>query len=280
MIDFHIHSKISDGSETPSRLVELAKEKGLKAMALTDHDAVEGLDEARQKANDLGINFVNGIELSVAYGDKRLVHVIGLGFDPSDSVFKSIYTGFRESKEEKIRYVIKALGDMGIIIKQNDLYAYATGDWLDRQAIAKWLVANEVVENTTRAWIDVLDKVPYFDGELIKPVAAFHMIKAAGGKTFLAHYHKKIGLYGYTHEEKGNHLKALKEMGLDGIEGYYPTFSEEHHEELDGFINTYELDISGGSDYHGITRAHIEIGTGGGHFQVPDHIYTKQFQKK
>lgn len=272
MIDLHTHSTISDGTLSPKELIHQAKETGLSAVAITDHDSVAGLDEAQREANRLGITLIKGIEFSTAFGENRLLHILGLGIDPQREGFMQIYSNYRQKRFDKLPLVFEKLRSMGIKIDPEAVLPFVSGGFMDRQAIAKYLVAKRYTNSVRDSWINYLDKINYTEGELIKPEDAFKAIHAAGGKAFLAHFHLKIGFKGYTNEEVRTHLKKLNELGLDGMEYYYPSFSEEDKMRCAKYIEDFDFIKSGGSDFHGANRAHIKLGIGEGDFFVPDEL--------
>ncbi len=272
MIDLHAHTTISDGTVTPKELIRLAKETGLSAVAITDHDSIDGLEEAQQEADVLGVNFVKGIEFSTAFGENRLIHILGLGIDTKNEDFQQLYTNYRKTRSEKLSHVFEKIGAMGISIKREDVRSFITGKYMDRQAIAKCLVANGYTKSVRESWINYLDKIKYIDGELIKPKDAFKAINAAGGKSFLAHFHLPIGLKGYSEDEARKILRKLKDIGLSGMEYYYPSFSEEDKKRCAQYIKDFDFLKSGGTDFHGANRPHIKLGIGQGDFLVPDEL--------
>ncbi len=277
MIDLHTHTTISDGTLTPKEIIHQAKKTGLSAVSITDHDSIDGLDEAKKEADWMDVNLIQGIEFSTTFGENRLIHILGLGIDTENEGFTQIYTNYRKERSEKLSHVFNSLQSMGTTITPEAVEPFMTGDYLDRQAIAKYLVDNGYTKSTKESWINYLDKVDYIDGELIKPEDAFKAIHAGGGKAFLAHFHLKIGLKGYSDEEARTHLKTLKNLGLDGMEYYYPSFSEEDKLRCAAYINDFDFEICGGTDFHGANRPHIQLGIGEGDFNVPDEVLEKMF---
>lgn len=272
MIDLHAHTTISDGTLTPRELVSLGKSLGLKALAITDHDSIDGHIEAQQEADKVGLNLVKGIEFSVSNGEDRLIHILGLGLDTTSNIFMNIYNNYRKIRSEKLDYVFTELQKMGLNITRNDVKPFTVGGFMDRQAIGKYLVFKGYVPIIKNAWIDYLDHIPYIPGELIIPKEAFKAIHAAGGKAFMAHFHLPIGLKGYTDKEAREKLKDLKELGLDGLEYYYPSFTKEDSLRCKKYIDDFDFLMSGGTDFHGKNREHIKLGIGEGSFKVPDNI--------
>lgn len=272
MIDLHTHSIISDGMDTPSEIVKKAKRLGLNAIALTDHDCIAGLKEAELEAHRLGIEFIKGIEFSVTYGDNRLIHILGLGINPDNEIFSKLYTDYRKSRYNQIHHIFKGLNKRGIYPVLEEVLALSQDGYLDRQTIGRWLLQEGITKSMHSSWVDYLDLFPYREGELIDMKSALKMIKAAGGKSFMAHFHKPIGLKGYTDAECDLILKDLKSLGLDGLECYYPDFTHEDYVKVNNYVSKYDFIISGGSDYHGSNRPGVELGIGSGNMDVPNEL--------
>lgn len=275
MIDLHAHTTISDGTFSPKELMLEAKKIGLSAVAITDHDSIDGHYEAECEANKLGITLVKGIEFSVSYGKNRLIHILGLGIDPKSEGFMEIYTRYRRVRSTKLTHVFNKLRNMGLKIEREDVEPFVIGGFMDRQAIAKLLVAKSYASDIKHAWVDYLDHISYIKGELITPKEAFDAIHAAGGKAFIAHFHLPIGLKYYTEEETRQILKDLKGLGMDGMEYYYPSFTEEDTLLCAKYIKEFGFIKSGGTDFHGANRAHIKLGVGEGDFKVPKDLLKK-----
>lgn len=272
MIDLHVHSTISDGMDRPSEIVRKAKKHGIEAIALTDHDCIDGLKEAREEAKKLGITFVNGIELSVTYGDNRIIHILGLGINPENKEFLKAYKAYRLSRHNQLSYVIEGLNQRNIFPDMKDLIDLSTDGLLDRLTVGRWLLNSGVTSSMHSSWVDYLDHFPYRRGELIDMASAINMIKVSGGKSFLAHYHKPIGLKGYTENQCDEILTDLKSLGLDGLECYYPDFDDVNRQELNEYRIKYKFIQSGGTDYHGANRPGVELGLGRGDMNIPKEL--------
>lgn len=272
MIDLHAHSMYSDGMDTPVEIIRKAKNLGLEAIAITDHDCIAGLDEASEEANKLGVNFIKGIELSVTYGEKRLIHILGLGIDPSKEGFKSLYQIYRESRHKQLGHVIKGLNKRGIYPEMDEVLELSPDGYLDRQTVGRWLLQKGISKSMHSSWVDYLDVFPYKDGELITMKSAFELIKAGGGKSFMAHFHKPIGLKGYSESQCHAILSDLKSLGLDGLECYYPDYTDENIRQVNTYVKKYDFLISGGTDYHGSNRPSVELGIGTGDMRVPNEL--------
>ena len=266
--DLHVHSHYSDGSYSPEEIMKRAHQRGLYKIALTDHDTIIGIKHAQVAAQRYGLKFVPGMELSVAFNENRMLHILGLGLDVDRPEFLARYENYRENRQAGVRICIKKLQEKGIPITFVQVKAYGNDEPLDRQAVSKWLVATGIAKNTVSSWIDFLDDIPYAEHELLSPQEAFDMIHAGGGKAYLAHLHKYIGFAGYSKDQIFHYMKQLHGIGLDGVEAFYPNFSEDDHQLIDELIETYGLLVSGGSDYHGSNRPEVDLGVLG--FLHPD----------
>lgn len=273
MIDLHVHSCVSDGTDSPSEIIRMAKRKKIKAIALTDHDTIEGIEEAELEAEKQNVNFLKGIELSVSFKEGRLIHILGLGIDPSNEYFLKAYNKMRNAREEGTNKILESLKRQGMYISIEKLRKHAAGKYLDRQAILKYFLEKNLSSTVLEFWRRYLVSIPYGEGELLEPEEALYIIKKSGGLSFLAHYHKRIGLKGYSAEEKEEHIKYLMSLGLNGIERYYPFYDNKDIEYVEYLINKYKLIPSGGTDFHGSNRPEVTLGEGKNNFFVPDSIY-------
>jgi len=280
MIDLHAHTTISDGTYSPRDLVREAKKRGLTAVAITDHDSIDGHAEAIEEAEKLGMTLVKGIEFSVSYGKGRLIHLLGLGIEPENEGFIARYTRYRQVRASKLTHVFRGLREMGVELTIEDVEPFVVGGLMDRQAIAKFLIDRGYTSIMKESWIQYIDHIPYIEGELIDPKTAIDAIHAAGGKAFMAHFHLPIGLKGYTEAEARERLQELKDMGLDGLEYYYPSFTKEDQLRCAQYIEDFNFLKSGGSDFHGANRANIQLGVGEGDFNVPDELLESILEPK
>ncbi len=271
MIDLHAHTTVSDGTLSPKELIRLAKKTGLSAIAITDHDSIEGHEEAAKEAGKLGIRLIKGIEFDAYYKGRRL-HILGLNIDGDHPDFLKIYQSYRKGKEKLLGPVFEGLEQLGAHISLEDAKVFQSGDYLDRQALAKCLVDKGYTTIMKESWINYLDKIPHQEGELLDIQSVLDAIHYGGGKAFMAHFHLPIGLAGLSDEGARQFLSELKEMGLDGLEYYYPSFTKEDRLKVADYIQDFGFLKSGGSDFHGANRAHIQLGIGQGNFKVPDQV--------
>lgn len=270
MIDLHVHSTVSDGSYTPREIIRLAKEKGLEAVTLTDHESIAGNEEAADEAKKLGVEFINGMEMTMAYKDRKL-HVVCLGFDMENDQFLQLYHRLRGIKEKDMDKVVDCIRGKGIDITPAEMRK-SIGVHFDRYSVMRALVSLNLPCEVITLWDDYLNPALKEVGVYgdIPAEEALPVIKAAGGVTSLAHYHKKIGMKGWSRLEQEAAIKELMSFGLDGMERYYPNYAEEDGEFAAYMIEKYHMLPTGGTDFHGANRKGIELGTGlAGNMNVP-----------
>lgn len=261
-IDLHVHSLVSDGSLRPEEIAAHAAERGLSAFALTDHDNIAGDEAAWQAAERLGLGFLPGMELSVRFRGRKL-HIVCLGFDAEQPSFQEIYRKVRAGKEAKIPEIIDRIAAQGVPIRLADVEAFAYGP-LDRYAIMRYLVSLHLYDHAQPLWDNYLDPAVQALGlaAAIEAEEALPLIHAAGGVTSLAHFHKRIGLKGFTRDEQEQAVRELHALGLDGMEAWYPNYSEDDRTFAGYLIEKYHLLPTAGTDYHGTNRPEIELGSG------------------
>lgn len=272
-IDLHTHSYYSDGKLPPRDVIKLAYEKGLSAVALTDHDDVGGLIEAEDEAKLLGIKFLKGIEITVKLKEKKLIHILGYNMDLKNIYFLKEYTHIQKSREESIPNIVKVLQSKGVDISIDKLKERAIKEHLDRYEVFRFLMEEGYCKKAQAAWDVYLDPIHYSQEDLMDVNTAIRAIKEAGGTAILAHYNKKIGLEGYDNKQIEKYIVSFKEMGLDGLELYYPSYTEEDKIFLKGLIDKYKFKYSGGTDFHGNFRKKIDIGIGDGSLRIPYEVY-------
>jgi predicted metal-dependent phosphoesterase TrpH len=272
IIDLHTHSTASDGSMSPAELVRHAKENGLSAIALTDHDTVDGIEEALEEGSRTGIEVIPGIELSVEYQPE--MHI--LGYFTEKSVYKSIrqeLTLIKQGRDERNIKIIIRLNDLGINITENEVRNVAMGEIVGRPHIARVLVSKGYVNSIEEAFDKYLSKqgLAYFRRFELKPADGIKAIRNAGGIAVIAHpvFLRK------SYEEMDKLLGELKEYGLAGIEAIYSENSKEDTGNLLRLAIKHELLATGGSDFHGTFKNGIEIGSGRGNLKVPYELLEK-----
>ncbi len=267
-VDFHTHSTCSDGTLTPTELVNHAKNSGLSAFALTDHDSVDGIKEAKKEAERIGMEFIPGIEFSAA--DDTETHIIGLFIDPENEELLNTISKLKGSRKRRMEEICAKLRALGFNITHEEALDLAGGTFVGRAHIAKLMVQKgycETIQECFEKYIG-LNKPAYAEKNELTAEEAVKAIRASGGLAFLAHLNQTK----YDISELRNLLIKLKYAGLNGIEGYYPEYTEEHIKEYRNLANELSLALSGGSDYHADMKPHISIGTGKGNLSIPYYI--------
>ena len=265
-VDLHVHSIVSDGSYKPAELASLAKERGLSAFALTDHDVIAGTAEAAAAAKAVGIGFINGMELTTEYQGRKL-HIVCLGFDPAHPSFRTVYQRVRAIKEGRIPEIIAFIQRKGVDISMEKVRDFVYDGPVDRYAIMRYLVSLHMYDRAQPLWDHYLDPAAAELGLNFSITAeeALPLIHEAGGVTSLAHFHKEIGLQGLSRREQETTILQLHNLGLDGMERYYPTYTEDDAMFADYMTKKYDLLPTGGTDFHGANRPGTELGTGINH---------------
>lgn len=271
MIDLHVHSTCSDGTLSPTELVDYAIQKGLSAFALTDHDCVEGLDTILSYAKSLpnAPEIIPGIELSTDENGQE-VHMVGLFIDHHNPEFNQYLQEFIASRTTRNKKMCLLLQEHGMNITYEELEAEFPGAVLTRAHYAKLLLKHGYVKSIKEAFERFLgDHCPcYVSREKITPVMAIDLIKKAGGLAILAH----PILYHMSDARLDALVQKLKEAGLTGIEAIYSTYSPAEERQIRKLAAKYDLLLSGGSDFHGENKPGLDLGTGYGKLYVPEEV--------
>ncbi len=271
MIDLHVHSTCSDGTLSPTELVDYAIQKGLSAFALTDHDCVEGLDTILSYAKSLpnAPEIIPGIELSTDENGQE-VHMVGLFIDHHNPEFNQYLQEFIESRTTRNKKMCHLLQEHGMNITYEELEAEFPGAVLTRAHYAKLLLKHGYVKSIKEAFERFLgDHCPcYVSREKITPVMAIDLIRKAGGLAILAH----PILYHMSDARLDALVQKLKEAGLTGIEAIYSTYSPAEERQIRKLSTKYNLLLSGGSDFHGENKPGLDLGTGYGKLYVPEEV--------
>lgn len=277
-IDLHTHTCKSDGSYTPTELVDYAIEKNLAAVAITDHDSIEGLDEAVAHAAALkerglpSVEVIPGIEFSTKY-EKQDVHIVGLYISYDGQAFQDALGGFVDSRINRNRKMCANLQGAGIDITYEKLLAMYPDAVITRAHYASYLLENGYVKSRQDAFARYLgDHTKYFvPREKVTPAQAVELIVKAGGVPILAH----PPLYHMGNDRLDALVSFLKADGLMGIEVFYSTYSNQDVRDMQRLADKYELLVSGGSDFHGANKPGLDLGCGYGRLFVPEEALWK-----
>ena len=271
-IDLHTHSTCSDGTFSVKELIDRAHEKGLAAIALTDHDTVEGIDEAvryaAEKYPDLEV--IPGIELSTE-SDGREVHIVGLFIDNNDKEFVESLSAFIDSRTTRnIKMCKKLSEEAGIPISYEELIEEYPDTVITRAHFAKFMVEKGYVNSRAEVFDRYIgDHCPYYVGrEKITPEDAIRSILKAKGVPVFAH----PILCRFGDDRLDAFVGKLKEAGLVGIEAIYSTYELRDERQIKELAKKYDLLVSGGSDIHGANKPDIDLGTGCGKLFVPEDL--------
>ncbi len=271
--DLHTHTTASDGSDTPSELVSLARESGLSAVAVTDHDTVAGIPEALALGAKSGIEVLPGVELSVV-SPQGTMHMLGFLFDVESPELVSALKLVQEARAARNPKILKRLQELGYPLSEGELREIAGTGQVGRPHIARAMVAKGYVRSVSQAFDKFLKKnaPAYVPKSILSPREAVDVIHKAGGVAVLAH---PISLDFGTFDRLEQLIDGLVRDGIDGIECFY----SEHTKELTDFClkicRRRDLVVTGGSDYHGKAKPHIKLGKGRGGLCVPDWCVEK-----
>ena len=277
-VDLHTHSNKSDGSFSPTELVNYSIEKNLCAVALTDHDTADGLAEAIAHAEALtragrpSIEVIPGIEFSTKHEDKD-VHIVGLyiAYDAPDFLAK--LQEFVDSRTGRNIKMCRNLQEAGIDITYEKLQAQNPDAVITRAHYASYLFEKGYVKSRSEAFSRYFgDHTKYFvPREKVTPAQAVELILRVGGVPILAH----PPLYHMGRERLDKLVASLKDVGLMGIEALYSTYTNQDERDMMSLADKYDLLLSGGSDFHGANKPKLDLGVGYGKLFVPEEFLLK-----
>ncbi|MGH7205739.1 MAG: PHP domain-containing protein [Nitrospiraceae bacterium] len=268
-IDLHLHTTYSDGSLSPAEVLGLAHKAGVSALAITDHDIVAGIPEAIETGACLGIEVIPGIEISSRYGESEL-HILGYFLDWKDSELSSRLAQLRASRHRRNPRIIEKLNELGLDLTYDEVKALAGTESVGRPHIARVLMEKGYVQSAKEAFDRYLAQgaAAYVPRELPEPAEAIAWIRAAHGIPVLAHptwvNESAEGLYKLCDK--------LKAEGLGGIEVHYSTHKPQQTSEFLSLAKRLNLLVTGGSDFHGLTKPDIEVGVGRGNLKVHEKL--------
>jgi predicted metal-dependent phosphoesterase TrpH len=273
MIDLHSHSNASDGSLSPAALVREAAERGLFALALTDHDTINGLEEAGREAALRGIRLIPGIELEIEWDrgpgrgfsvpHRGEFHLLGLGISRPSPGFLASVAELGRRRESRNREILDRMRELGIEADYEEVRAFSGGASVGRPHFARFLVSRRVVKNMEQAFDRYLGRgKPCYVPKAGLPFdMAAALIKESGGIAVLAHPMSLFVSWGRLPGLLGN----LKVRGLDGLEAWHPAARPRACKRLEELGRALGLGITAGSDFHGETRPDRQLGiTSGG----------------
>lgn len=256
-IDLHCHSTVSDGLLTPEELVAHAASKGVRVLALTDHDEVSGLARARVAAEQLGVSFIDGVEISVTW-KKRTLHVVGLRIDPTDAELLEAFAKVKEGRNERARQIAEGLAKAGISGAYEGAREIAGNSILTRSHFAQFMVKHGHAKNIKTVFKKymVKGKPGYVNHEWMSLEDALTLIRNSGGVAVLAH----PGRYDLGFVNMHLLLNEFRNLGGVAIEVVTGSHQPPQYDQFAKLAHRFDLKASQGSDYHGPGMSFMEMG--------------------
>lgn len=256
-IDLHSHSIVSDGTLTPSQLVDHAAAQGVRVLALTDHDDIAGLDEASEAAARHGIAFINGVEISVTW-NKRTIHVVGLKVSPDYLPLVEGLAGIRAGRHARAQGMAAGLDEIGIAGSLEGAYLHAKRGIISRSHFARFLVETGHAKDVAAVFKKYLvkGKPGYFEHRWASLEDAIGWIAGSGGIAVLAH----PGRYDLGRTNLLTLLAEFRALGGAGIEVVTGSHTPDQYRQFAQLAHQFDLLASMGSDYHGPGQTYIDMG--------------------
>lgn len=278
-IDLHSHSYCSDGTFSPEGLVILGKKQKLAAMALTDHDTLDGLALFHEAGKKYGLKTISGIEFGVLSDlpPYHEIHILGLCFNENSNVIQDKILFIQNARIIRNHEMCEKLTQMGLPISIEELESAAGGEIITRAHFANVMLKKSFIKDRNEAFSKYISPgLPgYVERKFLSPKECIKTIKAAGGVAVLAH----PTLYKLNMEEIEKLCLQLQTLGLDGIEVRHSSFSHDEERQLEGIAARLGISKSGGSDFHGDNKPDIQVGIGKGNLHIP-YSYLEELQTR
>ncbi len=258
-IDLHTHTSASDGTMSPSELVRLAASTGLKAVAITDHDTVDGLEEALQAGTENNLEVIPGCELSVDFPSGHM-HILGLWLPHPPQNLRATLEDLQDRRNRRNERIVEKLKQAGVDISYREVKELAGKASIGRPHIARVLQQKGVVQSLDQAFLEYIGPggKAYVPKEKLSPEEAISILQREGATVILAHPYSLQ----CTLQELRELLHRLQSLGLDGVEAYYSDQDPEQTEQYLQLCRELDLLVSGGSDFHGGVKEEIQLGLG------------------
>ena len=271
-IDLHNHTTASDGTFTPEEAVRYAATKGLAAIAITDHDTAEGTRQADILSGRYGVEVIPGIEISTEYHGYG-IHILGYFINPDADALVEMLAWVIEERKKRNREIMSLMRADGIHVTPESLADQYPGTVIGRPHLAAVLVEAGLVGSVQEGFDRYLSEgMRYYRARTYLPLQqAFNVISSAGGKAVFAHPLQ----YGFSDSELRALAGTLKEAGCVGMECLYSGYSAQQSEYLMNMAADFDYCVTGGSDFHGSRKPHIDMGSGTGDLCVPYELLEK-----
>jgi hypothetical protein len=269
-VDLHLHSIFSDGSDTPEQIAEQAAGAGLTAIALTDHDTLEGLARAAAAASAHGLGFIGGAELSVMWKDQSM-HMLVYFLDPQAGPLQDRLAGIRQSRTWRNEQIAARLQEIGLDVTMDEVSRESGTGVVGRPHFAGVMIAKGYVESVPEAFDRFLaaGRPAYVPRMRLSAEEAIALARQSGAVPVIAHPHT----LNLRAEDFATGFRDLVELGLGGIEAHYGEYTPQMRDRIATICDGLGIVATGGSDYHGRYKPHLQIGTGKGDLRVPDEAY-------
>ena len=267
MIDLHVHTSRSDGTYTPQQVLRLAAKRKLVALAITDHDTIDGVAPAIDEGTIQGVEVISGVELS-AQSDFGILHILGYFVKLDHSELLETLAKLKQLRDDRTIQILKKLSDRGINLSIEEVNKEAGEGVVGRPHIARILLARGLVSHLQEAFDRYLKKGAscYVAKAKLPSEVAIQLIRRAGGLAVLAH---PYSMFNRGPAELEHILKELISQGLKGIEVLYPKHTREQTKLFRKLADKYGLVETGGTDFHGDNKPDIELGYIPGHPPLP-----------
>ena len=264
-VDLHVHTHFSDGTLSPSAVVSAAAIKKLHAIAITDHNTIDGIKSAAAQGIRKGVQVISGVEISTTYRNRDF-HLLGLNVNCRDIVFTEQILSIAKQTHLTIPKIIHWLKKQGICIAMEDVIATLKKPYLSRINIALAMIKLGYTASIAEAFEKYLSNEKYqpVEGESIDLGKAIELINRNGGNSILAHPGLNIGFAGMSDADIHSCIRMLAIKGLLGLEIYHSAHTKKSRAFILGLCNQYGLYGSGGSDFHGSNKENVELGSGCG----------------
>lgn len=278
MIDLHTHSTASDGSLSPSELVNYAHSKGIQVLALTDHDCVDGILEAQEEAKKIGLTFIPGIEISVDWPTGEF-HLLGLGLKNQSSELKKIIDFVEQERVNRNVLMAQKLQECGINITYEELVEHFHTENLGRPHFAELMVQKGYIKQRQQAFdlYFAKDRKCYVDRKGAPLEESVKAIKKSGGIPVQAHPMSMYVSWG----KMENTMIEIQSAGVQGLEAYHPGVRLSEALRLEELARKLDMIVTAGSDFHGEkVRADRKIGYSAGKKKIEDRFFFEELKPK